>query len=138
MSYGSTSQVINSARMRISRGSSEVSLASDVTVTSSRIVDRTVTRAGPVDTVRWVLVEVSFTAVLTELLLNQLKADAAVSGALKPSYTNWTVAGAAVSGSSGDDTSEVYSCTMLNYEVRAPETGAATAVIKLRALPVAG
>ena len=132
MSYGTTSQIINAQRLRISRGTTEVTLTSDVTVNVSRVVDRVNTRAGPVDTVRWALTEISFTAQLTKLLLTELKSDVAISAASAISYNAWTVAGLAISGASGDNTSDTYQCAVIDYEETAPESGTAQAKIRLR------
>lgn len=131
MSFGTSSQVINSSRVKISRVSTEVTLTSDVKARITRTRDRVNTRAGAIDTFRWKLEEVEFLAALTELLLTQLQTDSGISAAAAMTYNNWTIAGLSISGSGADNTSDTVSATLLDYEVLAPENGLAQVRIKL-------
>lgn len=132
MSFGTTSQIINAARLKISRGAVEVRLASDVRITKSRVLDRTNTRAGALDTGRWALTELEFEAVLTELLVEQIKDDINLSDESALDYTNWTVQGLAISGTPADNVSETLNCAVINYDFHGPENGPAKARIRLR------
>ena len=137
MSLGTIATVINSARLKISRGTVEVTLASNVTLRKTRVIDRINTRAGPVDSVRWELVEVEFTAALTKALLAQIKTDSSISSASKITYTSWTVKGLNISGTAGDDLTDTVSATVIDYDELGPENGIAQARIKLRVAPAA-
>jgi len=131
MSFGSTGVIINSSRVKILRGATEVTLTSDATVRTIRATDRTNTRAGAIDTARWKRVEIDFRAALTELLLTQLQSDGTISAYGGMTYNNWTVNGISISGVTGDNTSDVYSATLLDYEELSPENGVAQVRVKL-------
>lgn len=131
MSFGATSQVILANRVKILRGATEVTLASDVTVRHTRVRDRTNTRAGAVDSRRWKLVEIEFTAELTELLLTQIQTDSSIDANGAMTFSNWTVTGISISGVGGDNTSDVVSATLDDYQELAPETGTAKVRVKL-------
>ncbi len=137
MSFGTSSQIINADRLKILRGGTEVTLASDVKVTISRSIDRVNTRAGAIDTFRWRQVEVEFTAVLTELLKTQIQTDETIDANSSMTYTNWTITGISISGSAGDNTSDVVSATVVNTEDLGPENGIAQLRIKLRIIGAA-
>ena len=132
MSFGAASQIILAARVKISRGGTEVTLTSDVTLRHTRVRDRVNTRAGAIDTRRWKLVEIEFTTALTELLLTQIQTDStidATTGAM--TFNTWTIAGLSISGSAGDNTSDAVSATLDDYQELAPENGIAQMRIKL-------
>ena len=132
MSFGTTTQSISANRLTILRLAVEVTLTTDVKVRATRTVDRLNTRAGPIDTYRWLLEEVEFTAALTDLLLTQIKSDNNINAFQNMPFNNWTVAGISLSGSGGDDTSEVLSAALIDYEELGPETGTAQVRVKLR------
>ena len=132
MSFGTSAQIINSARVKILRIATEVTLTSDVKVRRSRTVDRVNTRAGAIDTFRWKLEEIEFTATLTELLLTQLQTDSTIDANSAMTFNNWVVNGLSISGSAPDNTSDTTSATLLDYEELAPENGVAQVRIKLR------
>lgn len=131
MSFGTSNQVILANRVKIIRGAVEVKLTSDVTVRHTRVRDRVNTRDGAIDSRRWKLVEIEFTAALTELLLTQVQTDSSidVNGAM--TFNNWTVNGISQSGSAGDNTSDVTNMTLDDYQELAPENGIAQMRIKL-------
>jgi len=131
MSFGTTSQVILANRVKISRGATEVTLTSDVILRHTRVRDRTNTRAGAIDTRRWRLIEIEFTAALTELLLTQIQIDSSIDANGAVPFNTWTVAGVSISGSGADNTSDVLSCTLDDYQELAPENGVAQMRIKL-------
>lgn len=137
MSFGTTLQTINADRVTILRGATEVTLTSDVKVKINRIVDRVYTRAGPIDTFRWRLTEIEFTAALTELLKTQIQTDQNIDANSAMTYTNWTIAGISTSGSAGDNTSDVLSATVIDSEDLGPENGIAQFRIKLRVIGAA-
>ncbi len=137
MSFGTSLQTINADRLKILRGATEVKLTSDVKVRITRIVDRVNTRAGPIDTFRWRLTEIEFTAALTELLKTQVQTDQTIDANSAMTYTNWTITGISISGSAGDNTSDVLSATVLNTEDLGPENGLANLRIKLRIIGAA-
>lgn len=132
MSFGTVETIINAARLKIFRGSQEVELASDVRVSTSRVIDRTNTRAGPVDAPRWGLVELDFEAVLTKGLADRIKTDAAIDTRSKLAYTQWRVEGLSISGSNSDNVEETYNCAVVNYDMHGPQVGSATARVRLR------
>lgn len=132
MSFGTTSQIINASRVLIERAGTEVTLTSDLTVRISRQVDRINTRAGAIDTFRWRLEEIEFTAALTELLLTQVQTDSGISTESAMTYNNWTVTGLSISGQAADNTNDTFSATLLDYEQIAPENGLAQLRIRLR------
>jgi len=134
MSFGTSSQSINADRVKILRVATEVSLTSDVTVRRTRSVDRVNTRAGAIDTFRWRLEEIEFTAALTELLLTQLQTDSNIDANSAMSYNNWKVNGISTSGSAGDNTDDTVSATLLDYQELAPENGIAQVRVKLRVI----
>jgi hypothetical protein len=131
MSFGTTSQTILANRVKILRGATEVTLTSDVKVRHTRTRDRLETRAGPIDTRRWRLIEIEFSAALTELLLTQIQTDSTIDGNGAMTFNNWTVTGISHSGSAGDNTSDVLSATLDDYEELAPENGTAQVRVKL-------
>lgn len=135
MSFGSATQVINAARVKISRGGTEVTLTSDVTVRHTRTRDRVNTRAGAIDSRRWKLVEIEFTAALTELLLTQIQTDSSIDANSAMTFNNWTVAGISISGTGADNTNDVFSATLDDYQQLAPENGIAQMRIKLVEAP---
>jgi len=132
MAFGTSTQIINSARVTIKRAGSEVSLTSDVKLRRTRIVDRINTRAGAIDTFRWILVEIEFTAAWTELLVTQLNTDDNISVNSKMTFNTWLIEGISISGQAGDKSSDSLSATLLDYEQLAPENGIANIRIKLR------
>lgn len=131
MAFGTSSQTINSARVSISRGNQEVSLISDLRLQTTRVSDRVNTRAGAIDSFRWVREEATFTAQLTDLLLEQIKTDSAIDGNSKMIYNNWTISGIAISGTAADNISETKSATLIEYDIVAGENGLSTVNIKL-------
>lgn len=137
MSFGTSSQIINADRVTILRGATEVTLTSDVKVKTTRITDRIYTRAGAIDTFRWRLQEIEFTAALTELLKTQIQTDETIDANSSMTYTNWTVTGISISGSAGDNTSDVLSATVIDSEDLGPENGIAQLRIKLRIIGAA-
>ena len=137
MSFGTTAKIINADRVKILRGATEVTLASDVKVKISRITDRIYTRAGAIDTFRWRLTEIEFTAALTELLKTQIQTDQSIDANSAMTYTNWTVTGISISGSGADNTSDVLSATVIDSEDLGPENGIAQFRIKLRIIGAA-
>lgn len=137
MSFGASSQIINADRVTILRGATEVTLVSDVKVKKTRIVDRVYTRAGAIDTFRWRLTEIEFTAALTELLKTQIQTDETIDANSAMTYTNWTVTGISISGSAPDNTSDVLSATVMDSEDLGPENGIAQMRIKLRIIGAA-
>ena len=132
MAFGTSAQIINSARVKILRVAAEVSLTSDVKVRRTRTVDRVNTRAGAIDTFRWKLEEVEFTAQLTELLLTQLQTDSTIDANSAMPFNNWRINGLSISGSAPDNTDDTVSATLLDFEELAPENGIAQVRIKLR------
>jgi len=131
MSLGTTATVVLASRVKISPVTGgEITLTSDVKVRQTRTVDRIETRAGPIDTFRWRLEEIEFTAALTEDLLSNLQAIDNISANGLMTFQNWTVAGVDVSGAAG--TSDVYSAALIDYEELAPENGVAQVRVKLR------
>ena len=137
MSFGTSAKIINADRVKILRGAVEVTLTSDVRVSISRTTDRINTRAGAIDTFRWRLTEIEFTAALTELLKTQIQTDQAIDANSSMTYTNWTVTGISISGNSADDTSDALSATVINSEDLGPENGIAQFRIKLRIIGAA-
>ena len=134
MAFGTSTVIINAARLKISVGGSEVSLTSDVKVTHRRTVDRLNTRAGAIDTNRWVIEEIEFTAALTELLLTELQTDATLDAFMALTSKSWLINGVSISGIGGDNTSDTYNATLIDYEELGPENGIAQTRIKLRIL----
>lgn len=132
MPFGTSAQIINSARVKILRVAAEVSLTSDVKVRRTRTADRVNTRAGAIDTFRWKLEEVEFTAQLTELLLTQLQTDSTIDANSAMTFNNWRINGLSISGSAPDNTDDTVSATLLDFEELAPENGIAQVRIKLR------
>ena len=132
MSFGTTKSTIAAARVQIFRGAQEVTLTSDVAVHVTRIIDRINTRAGPVDTPRWKLEEIEFTALLTEALQAQAQTDMGISDASDLSYTSWTVKGLSKNGTAGDNVDDDYDCTLIEYHDIGPENNAAQIRIRLR------
>ena len=132
MSLGTLGQTYNNNRFKIFRLDVEVTLTSDVRVHASRILDRVNTRAGPVDSPRWKLIEVEFTALLTELLQVQLQTDFSISSASALTYNNWKILGLANNGTAADNLDDVYSCTVIDYEDLGPENGTSQVRVKLR------
>lgn len=137
MSFGTTLQTINADRVKILRVAVEVTLTSDVKVRITRTVDRINTRAGAIDTFRFRLTEIEFTAALTELLKTQIQTDQILDANSAMTYTNWTVTGISTSGSAGDNTSDVLSATVIDSEDLGPENGIAQFRIKLRIIGAA-
>ncbi len=131
MSFGTTGQIILANRVKILRGGTEVTLTSGVTVRHTRTRDGVETRAGRVDSRRWKLVELEFTAALTELLLTQIQTDSTIDGNGAMTFNNWTINGTSISGSAPDNTSDVVSATLDDYQELAPENGIAQMRIKL-------
>ena len=132
MAFGTSSQIINADRVKILRVAAEVSLTSDVKVRRTRTVDRVNTRAGAIDTFRWKLEEIEFTAALTELLLTQLQTDSTIDANSAMTFNNWRINGLSTSGSAPDNTDDTVSATLLDFEELAPENGIAQVRIKLR------
>lgn len=131
MPVGTTTTVVLASRVKISAATGgEMTLTSDVKVRQTRTVDRIETRAGPIDTFRWRLEEIEFTAQLTEDLLSNLQAIDNIDANGLMTFQNWTVAGVDVSGAAG--TSDVYSAALIDYEELAPENGTAQVRVKLR------
>ena len=137
MSYGSTTKIIAANRVKISRIAKEVVLTDDVTVNTSRIVDRINTRAGPVDTFRWRLVELTFEAILTKDLLAQVMTDSAISASGAMTYTAWNISGLSISGQSTDNVTQGLSAAVIDFDEMAPENGVAKTRVKLRISPAA-
>lgn len=137
MSFGTTTQTINADRVKILRLAVEVTLASNVTVRKSRTVDRLNTRAGPIDTYRWKLEEIEFTAALTELLKTQIQTDSELDANSALAFNNWKINGISTSGSGADNTDDTLSANVIDFEDLAPENGLALTRVKLRVAPVA-
>ncbi len=95
-------------------------------------INRTNTRAGPIDTYPWSIIEVDFVAVLTKDInthfdtLNTLSARSAL-----PTEA-FTITGLSLSGAGEDITVGPFNATVPDFESDAPETGEFTARIKLR------
>jgi len=132
MSFGTTLVVIAAARFKIDRAGIEVTLASDVKVRSSRTVDRLNTRAGPIDTYRWKVEELEFTAALTELLLTQIQTDDNIDANMNMTSNTWNIVGADLSGAAG--TADAFSAALYDYEELGPENGLTLVRVKLRVL----
>jgi hypothetical protein len=132
MSFGTTTTVIAAARFKIDRGGTEVQLASDVKVKSTRTVDRLNTRAGPIDTYRWKVEELEFTAALTEDLLTQLQTDDNISVNMNMTSNTWNVVGTDLSGAA--PTNDAFSAALYDYEELGPENGLTLVRCKLRVL----
>ncbi len=132
MAFGTSSQIINSDRVTILRVAAEVSLTSDVKVKRTRTVDRINTRAGAIDTFRWKLDTIEFTAALTELLLTQLQTDSSIDANSAMTFNNWVIKGFSISGSAPDNTDDSQSATLIDFEEIAPENGIAQVRILLR------
>jgi hypothetical protein len=135
MSLGTTTTVINASRFKIDRAGTEVTLASDVKVKSTRTVDRLNTRAGPIDSYRWKLEELEFTAALTEAILTQLQTDDNLSASMNLTSNTWNVVGTDLSGAAG--TSDAYTAALYDYEELGPENGLTLVRCKLRVLGAA-
>jgi len=134
MSFGSNTVVINSSRFKIDRAGVEVTLASDVKVTTSRTIDRLNTRAGPIDTYRWKVEELEFTAALTEALLVQLQTDDNMDANAAMTSNTWNVVGTDLSGAA--PTTDAFSAALYDYEELGPENGLTLVRCKLRVLGV--
>ncbi len=132
MPFGTTLTVIAAARFKIDRGGNEVQLASDVKVRASRTIDRLNTRAGPIDTYRWKVEELEFTAALTEDLLTQIQTDDNIDANMKMTSNTWNIVGADLSGSAG--TNDAYSAALYDYEELGPENGLTLVRVKLRVI----
>ncbi len=132
MSFGSDTVVIAAARFKIDRGGTEVTLASDVKVRSSRTIDRLNTRAGPIDTYRWKVEELEFTAALTEALLTQIQTDDNIDTNMNMTSNTWNVVGTDLSGAAG--TADAFSAALYDYEELGPENGLTLVRVKLRVL----
>ena len=132
MSFGSDTVVIAASRFKIDRAGTEVTLASDVKVKSSRTIDRLNTRAGPIDTYRWKIEELEFTAALTEALLTQIQTDDNISANMNMTSNTWNIVGADLSGSAG--TADAFSAALYDYEELGPENGLTLVRVKLRVL----
>jgi len=135
VSFGTTAQIILANRVKILRGATEVTLTSDVTLRHTRTRDRVNTRAGAIDSRRWKLVEIEFTAALTELLLTQIQTDSTIDANGAMTFNNWKINGISISGSAGDNTDDTVSATLDDYQELAPESGIAQMRIKLVVAP---
>jgi len=131
VSFGTSSQIINADRVKILRVATEVTLTSDVKVNFTRTRDRVNTRAGAIDTFRWKLEEIEFTAALTELLLTQLQTDSAISANSAMTYNNWRINGLSISGSAPDNTDDTVSATMIDFVQLGPADGLGQVRIRL-------
>ena len=132
MSFGTTLTVIAAPRFKIDRAGVEVQLASDVKVRSSRTVDRLNTRAGPIDTYRWKVEELEFTAALTEDLLTQIQTDDNIDANMNMTSNTWNVVGTDLSGAAG--TADAFSAALYDFEELGPENGLTLVRVKLRVL----
>lgn len=130
--FGTTTTVIAAARFKISRVADEITLASDVKVRSSRTVDRLNTRAGPIDTYRWKMEDLEFTAALTDDLLTQLEIDDNISSTMNMTSIVWNVVGTDLSGGAG--TTQALTAALYEYEELGPENGLTLVRCKLRIL----
>ena len=130
MAFGTSSVIINASRLKISVGGSEVSLTSDVKVRRTRTADRLNTRAGAIDTFRWILQDIEFTAALTESLLTELQTQDNIDANMAMTFNSWLINGLDISGAA--PTSDTYSATLLDYEELGPENGIAQVRVKLR------
>ena len=137
MSFGTSAVIINADRLKIFRVATEVTLTSDVKVRITRTVDRINTRAGAIDTFRWRLQEVEFTAALTELLKTQVQTDQVISAESAMTYNNWKINGISQSGQVADNTDDTVSATLVDSEDLGPENGIAQFRIKLRVIGAA-
>ena len=131
MSFGAVTQVINASRVKISRAGTEFTLAEDVRVLKTRVRDRTNTRAGAIDSFRWILQQIETVIQLTELALTQVQTDGAIDSNSAMTYNNWTINGLSISGNAADNTNDTYSATLVDSEELAPENGLAKLRIKL-------
>ena len=130
MAFGTSSVIINASLLKISVGGSEVSLTSDVKVRRTRTADRLNTRAGAIDTFRWILQDIEFTAALTESLLTELQTQDNIDANMAMTFNSWLINGLDISGAA--PTSDTYSATLLDYEELGPENGIAQVRVKLR------
>ena len=131
MVLGSITKIIPAQAVKILRGSDEVILASDVKFRATHVRNITNTRAGPVYTFQWRIREIEFLASLTEDLLTQLESDNVLNSRSAMAFNNWRINGLNIGGSTGDDTDDTYSASLLDYEEIAPESGEAQVRIKL-------
>ena len=132
MVLGNITKFIPAQTVKITRVADELILTSDVKVTGNHIRNVTNTRAGPIYTFQWRVREIEVTVALTEDLLTQLETDNQLNANSALSFNNWTVAGLAISGIGGDNTSDVYSAALVDFDPTiAPENGEARVRIKL-------
>jgi hypothetical protein len=132
MSFGTTLTVIAAARFEIKRGATNVQLASDVKVRSSRTVDRLNTRAGPIDTYRWKVEELEFTAAMTADLLTQIQIDDNIDANMNMTSNTWNIVGTDLSGAA--PTADAFQAALYDYEELGPENGLTLVRVKLRVL----
>ncbi len=133
VAIGSTTKIINSSRVKIEAGTgNEVILTTDVKVRLTRIADRINTRAGAIDTFRWKLQEIEFTAALTKDLLAVLDTDSTITAASALPTKAWVITGVNISGVAGDNTVQTLTASLLDHEELAPENGIAQVRVKLR------
>lgn len=132
---GSTSKIINASRVKIESGSgNEVTLASDVKIRFTRIADRINLRAGAIDTFRWKLQEIEFTAAVTKDLLDDIQTDVNLDGFSALTTKAWVITGVSISGTAGDNTVQTLTAFMLDHEELAPENGIELVRVKLRVI----
>ncbi len=131
MVFGSITKIISAQAVKIFRTTQEIILASDVKYRTTHVRNVTNTRAGPVYTFQWRIQEIEFLASLTEDLLTQLETDNLLDARSALAFNNWRINGLNIGGSTGDDTDDTYSASLLDYEQIAPESGEAQVRIKL-------
>jgi hypothetical protein len=132
MSFGTDAQIISANRFKIDRAGTEITLTSDVKVRQIRTVDRLETRAGPIDTYRWLLQELEFEAALTDLLLAQLETDNNINSFQNLPSATWNVVGVAINGVGADDTAQAFTARLIDFEELGPENGVTKVRVKLR------
>lgn len=113
---------------------SEIVLTSDIKYSATHTINRTNTRAGPIDTFQWRIREIEFTAANTEDLLTQLETDNQLDARSAMTFNPWIIEGFAISNLTPDNTLDTYSAAVVDYEELAPENGEYKIRIKLRIL----
>jgi len=95
-------------------------------------INRTNTRAGPIDTYPWSIIEVDFVAVLTKDIQNHFETLNTLNPRSALPTENFTLTGLALSGAAENITVGPFTATIPDFESDAGETGEFTARIKLR------
>jgi hypothetical protein len=135
---GSTTDIVPAQAYRIYRGAvsaaNEISLASDIKRRRTHVINRTNTRAGPIDTAQWALQEIEFIAALTDDLFAAMDADSQISGRSAMTFSLWNIVGEALPTGGGSDVTSNYQAAVVDHEELAPENGEARTRVRLRIL----